>query len=51
MGHRPDGKKYDGQWLNGKQHGRGTYYSVRGDKREGVWKEGKREKWLKEGEY
>ena len=47
---RPDGKKYDGKWLNGKQHGKGTYYSVRGEKREGVWKDGKREKWLKEGE-
>ena len=44
--YRPDGKKYDGEWLNGKQHGKGTYYSIKGEKREGIWNEGKRDKWL-----
>jgi len=39
----PDGRVYEGAWFNGKQHGRGTYQaSVRGEKKEGEWKEGKR---------
>jgi hypothetical protein len=43
---RPDGRKYIGHWLNGKQHGKGTYVSAKGDSREGEWREGKRERWL-----
>lgn len=27
---RPDGRKYIGNWLNGKQHGRGIYITPTG---------------------
>ena len=39
---RPDGKKYVGQWLNGKQHGKGAYTNIKGETKECEWKEGKR---------
>ncbi|EGR34336.1 hypothetical protein IMG5_015740 [Ichthyophthirius multifiliis] len=35
-----NGKKYEGEWRNGKQHGRG------GEKKEGIWEDGKRIKWI-----
>jgi hypothetical protein len=43
---RPDGRKYVGNWYNGKQHGKGTYITPSGDRREGEWSEGKRIRWL-----
>ena len=43
---RPDGRKYDGQWLNGKQDGVGTYTTSSGKTKQGQWKEGKRINWL-----
>ena len=43
---RPDGKKYDGNWSEGKQHGKGLYTNVKGVSREGEWENGKRIKWL-----
>jgi len=42
----PDGRKYKGNWVNGKQHGRGIYVANNGVEREGEWIEGKRTKWL-----
>jgi len=41
---RPDGRKYTGGWQNGKQHGTGVSISADGEKKEGVWHEGKRQK-------
>lgn len=43
---RPDGRKYIGGWVNGKQHGRGMYIHPNGEKKEGEWKEGKRIHWI-----
>ena len=43
---RPDGKKYDGGWKDGKQHGQGKYTNSKGVEREGIWENGKRTKWL-----
>lgn len=43
---RPDGRKYDGQWLNGKQDGVGNYTTASGKTKQGSWKEGKRIAWL-----
>ena len=44
-----DGKRYDGMWENGRQHGEGKYISD--DKvKLGIWKEGKRIKWLNDTE-
>jgi len=43
---RPDGRKYDGQWLNGKQDGVGSYTTASGKTKQGQWKEGKRTAWL-----
>lgn len=42
----PDGKKYDGQWKAGKQHGLGYYTSKSGETRRGRWVDGKRTEWL-----
>ena len=30
--HYPDGKKYEGQWKDGKKHGQGTYSWPNGSK-------------------
>ena len=43
---RPDGRKYEGEWLNGKQHGKGLYTNSKGEKKEAIWKEGKKDKWV-----
>jgi hypothetical protein len=45
---RPDGRKYIGSWLNGKQHGKGVYITPNGQRKEGEWRDGKRVKWLNE---
>jgi len=42
----PDGRKYDGQWLNGKQDGIGVYSTANGKSRKGEWKDGKRIAWV-----
>ena len=39
--YRPDGRRYEGQWKNGKQSGRGTYYNSKGEVTNGEWKDGK----------
>jgi hypothetical protein len=46
----PDGRKYRGQWKNGKQHGEGIYHSSKGEVRKGQWADGKRLQWLETGE-
>lgn len=39
----PDGKKYDGEWKDGRPHGFGTMHNPRfGLTYEGQWKNGKR---------
>ena len=43
---RPDGRIYDGEWFNGKQHGIGAYTTAKGIKKVAEWAEGKRIKWL-----
>ena len=48
----PDGRRYDGEWENDKQHGLGIYKSVRtGEEKKGKWIEGKRIKWMDEEEH
>jgi len=39
---RPDGRKYEGEWKDGKQCGKGTYYNNKGEIITGEWKDGKR---------
>ena len=34
-------RKYDGEWKDGLQHGRGTFYFAAGEKYEGDWRDGK----------
>jgi len=42
-----DGRIYDGAWKNGKQDGEGNFYNNRQKKwKKGLWKEGKRIKWI-----
>ena len=39
---RPDGKRYEGDWVSGKQHGKGIYRNQKGESFECEWREGKR---------
>jgi len=39
---RPDGKKYEGTWLKGKQHGKGIVTNSKGEKQHSEWRDGKR---------
>ncbi len=48
---RPDGRRYEGCWMNGKQDGRGVYISHNGEEKQGEWKDGKRVRWLSEAEH
>lgn len=41
---RPDGRKYEGEWVAGKQHGKGLYTNSKGETKEGEWVEGKKVK-------
>lgn len=58
-----NGKKYEGEWINGKQNGRGkikliillliflligAIILVQGERKEGIWEDGKRIKWIPE---
>jgi len=36
------GSKYDGEWVDNKRHGQGTYYYAKGNKYIGSWLDGKR---------
>ena len=42
----PDGRWYQGEWSEGKQHGKGTYKGKDGVERLGIWFEGKRKEWI-----
>ncbi|MCB0369947.1 MAG: hypothetical protein KDD45_11055 [Bdellovibrionales bacterium] len=42
-----DGRVYEGEWKNGKQHGRGVFRK-KNMAREGIWEDGERVKWLDE---
>lgn len=39
---RPDGRRYEGQWRYGKQHGKGKFKDGEGRVVEGVWKDGEK---------
>lgn len=39
---RPDGRKYEGPWVNGKQHGKATLTNSKGESVEVEWKDGKK---------
>ena len=43
---RSDGRKYEGSWRKGKQHGQGIYTNGSGIAKRGEWTDGKRVKWL-----
>ena len=38
----PNGKTYDGEWKDGKMHGKGVHTCPDGNKYDGEWKDGKR---------
>ena len=42
----PDGRQYDGGWLDGKQQGRGIYSLSDGMIKVGNWEKGKRTHWI-----
>lgn len=46
----PDGRKYNGGWHDGKQHGVGEYLTSKGETKYGEWKEGKRIKWIEKSD-
>lgn len=37
---------YEGQWVNGKQHGLGKYTSIKKITKSGQWNQGKRISWI-----
>ncbi len=39
---RPDGRRYEGLWANGKQNGKGMFTNKQGETIEGEWKDGKK---------
>ena len=44
-----DGRRYEGWWHKGKQHGLGTYIdNGKGNIKYGLWENGKRIKWFDE---
>ena len=44
---RADGRKYNGMWKIGKQHGEGYFYNVETKTwQRGIWDEGKRVRWI-----
>ena len=46
-----DGRRYDGWWARGKQHGIGTYIDTQKQSQKfGLWEGGKRVKWFTEEE-
>ena len=45
-----DGRLYIGEWVNGKQNGKGTYILSNGEKRVGEWRDGIRINWYDEKE-
>ena len=47
----PDGRQYDGNWKNGRQDGEGKFYNPKNKQwKKGIWKEGKRIKWIESDE-
>ena len=42
----PDGKKYEGPWSKGKQHGIGFYTNTSGVRREAEFMLGKKIRWV-----
>lgn len=44
---RADGRKYKGNWKNGKQHGEGEFFNPANSVwRRGIWDDGKRVRWI-----
>merc|ERR1712217_48144 len=43
-----DGRRFTGQWKEGKQHGVGLFRTAHGDQRVGEWREGVRVCWVDE---
>jgi hypothetical protein len=41
-----DGKKYEGYWLKGKQHGEGKFTNGKGKSRMGLWEDGVKIRWI-----
>lgn len=39
---RPNGRKYEGEWKAGKQHGRGRVTNIKGEVKEFEWADGKK---------
>mmetsp|Transcript_41428 Transcript_41428/g.65650 ORF Transcript_41428/g.65650 Transcript_41428/m.65650 type:complete len:223 (+) Transcript_41428:67-735(+) len=46
----PDGRIYDGEWSQGKRWGKATYVNSGGERREGIWKDDKLERWCDQEE-
>jgi len=42
----PDGRIYDGEWSQGKRWGKAIYINSGGERRDGIWKDDKLERWV-----
>ncbi len=46
-----DGRKYKGYWKDGKQNGNGNFFNPKYNEwKEGIWQNGKRIKWIENGD-
>ena len=41
----PDGRKYEGEWKNGVQHGDAYYHTSKHEVKHGRWENGNRIEW------
>ena len=46
--YRPDGKVYEGEWFNGRQHGVGVFTDAKGHTHNAEWRDGRRIRTLDE---
>ena len=47
----PDGRIYEGFWLNNKQHGEAVFTSAKQQVKRGRWEKGKRVEWYEDGRH
>lgn len=43
-----DGRRYEGNWQNGRQHGEGKYILANNTVKVGIWEDGKRIRWIEQ---
>lgn len=47
----PNGRKFEGSWKQGRQHGEGKFTLNNGKAKQGIWNEGVRLRWIDTEEH